>query len=502
MTTHGRCGRAEPDSAINAPRGIGMDDQHVGSTTTTTRGRTPWLGAKRLLLRGSQAMLGLVVLLAIASGGIAYRYDIPFRTAMTALLKQGCLTAASGLIRIYDPSVVRLARLGPDPAALPDRADYARVEQVLAPGQRVTTPSGRRIAVEEVHNERIIRSPFEFHYQTYDEPRLHELRRKYHLDEVVAPAASEFQAMLLLRNWTRSRFRREDYQPSMADFDGLAVLDRNRHDPRESYPPGQSADPCKFFPYLYIQVLLSMGYQARLVSIDHGMVEVWSDQFRKWVAMDAELNHHFEKDGIPLNMVELLEENYAAKPTRVRIVRGQQSWGDENTTMVHLKLKELDPQDTIRWFDRHLDVAEMRNDWMTNHYFRGHPARSEANSLIYVNPHLERPIAFEKRLRPRTRRVDEFYWTLNQAEILARRRIDEVLDLAFDTVTPNFECFEILVDGRVRSRTGAPTFRWRLHEGENTLAVRTVNRFGVPGIESSLKLTLSAAGGPVPEDRG
>jgi hypothetical protein len=496
MTTHNPGGRDRTDSTISPPAGVGPADGGSGATTTTTRG--PGLGAGRFLLGALQSVLCLVVSLLIVSGIISFHEDVPWRVVADTLLKQAGLLAVCGLTRIYDPSgVPRLAGTGPDPAV---GADYARVERVLVPGRGLTTPSGRRITVQGVHNERIIRSPFAFHYQPWDEPRLHELRRRYHLDRVVAPAASEFQAMRLLRDWTRGRFRRRDYQPIMADFDALAVLDRDRRSRGETFTASRYIDPCDFFPKLYIQVLLSMGYQARLTSIDHGMVEVWSNQFRKWFAVDAELNHHFEKDGIPLNMVELLEENYAGGPTRVRIVRGTQAPGGENPTMAHLKVERLDPGVTVRWFDRHLDLVELRNDWMTNRYFRGHPARSELNSLVYVNPHLGQPVEFAKLLRPRTRRQDEFYWTLNQTEILARRRVGEGIDLAFRTVTPNFAYFEVLVDGRVRCRTQSPAFRWGPHEGRNTLVVRTVNRFGVPGINSSLELSLSAAGSaPGPE---
>jgi hypothetical protein len=207
--------------------------------------------------------------------------------------------------------------------------------------------------------------------------------------------------------------------------------------------------------------------------------------------MDAELDHHFEKDGVPLNMVELLGENFGGQPTRVRIVRGRRGPGEENPTMVHLKLAELPVVSTVAWFNRPLDLVELRNDWMTNHYFSGHPARSEDNSLVYRDPRLADPVGFEQRLRPQTSRADEFYWTLNQAEILARPESGAALPLAFRTVTPNFAHYEIAVDGQPQPPCPTPEFRWRLHGGVNTLAVRSVNQFGVRGIESSVTLTVT-----------
>src|SRR5690606_27788151 len=117
----------------------------------------------------------------------------------------------------------------------------------------------------------------------------------------------------------------------------------------------------------------NMGHQARLVAVHHGMTEVWSNQYRKWVLMDAELNHHFERDGVPLNMGELREIFHDPSPDRVRVVQGEQTSGDASTTMVHLKVAELDPESGVAWFAGPLHLVDLRNDWMTNRYFRGHP---------------------------------------------------------------------------------------------------------------------------------
>src|SRR5262249_27756983 len=221
---------------------------------------------------------------------------------------------------------------------------------------------------EEVHNECIVYSRFRFQYQTYEEPRLHELRRKYRLDEVTAQATDEFGALVRLRNWTRSRFRRRDYQPFMKNFDALEVLDRNlRNDAGAPSDHTKYYDPCHFFPLLYCQVLLSKGYQARLTNISqrvaHGMAEVWSNQYKKWIAMDVELNHHFEKDGIPLNMLEVHNELFEDKPSRVRVVRGEQTSGDPSPAVAALG-REVTVEGMIS-YHRDLEIIAMRNDWMT-----------------------------------------------------------------------------------------------------------------------------------------
>jgi hypothetical protein len=421
-----------------------------------------------------------------------YWYSASFMEVTQQLPKEAVLLAIKAAMHVYDPYRPQLARLGPEDHSLSDLKHYRRIEEVLPSAPTAHSSQGKQVVLTREHNARIVRSSYTFRYQPYNEPILHQLRSKYRLDEVVAGAADEFEAMVRLRNWSRSQFRRHDYQPVTTNFNALEVLDRNlRNRAGEPFQSSKHMDPCKFFPLLYCQLLLSLGHQARLASIGHGTCEVWSNQYAKWVVMDAELNHHYEKHGIPLNMVEMLEENYAEPPSGVRIVRGEQSSGDVNTTMVHLKVEALPVEHMIRVHRVPLELAERRNDWLTNRYFPGHPARSEENSLIYIDPRLPVTKEFKHRLRPHTRNKHDMYWTLNQAEILVHQAVKaDVLQLAFQTVTPNYDSFEITVDGAPPLRIAASTFTWRLHAGVNTLAVRPVNQFGVKGVISSAEVLV------------
>jgi hypothetical protein len=434
-------------------------------------------------------LLGSSVVFSATTVYLSHSYKVPLAVAARGVIRQCQLATIAFFVNIYDPCYTRWANVGPC-EDVKDQGEL-RAEVALVPGKSLAIESGMKVMAEEIRNEKIkVGRGTDFRYQPFDDPRLVELREKYHLDEIVAQATDEFGAMVLLRNWVRSQFRRQDYQPETANFDALEILDRGYRNHGLTRSAARFYDPCHFFPMLYCQVMLSMGHQARLMSTTHGMAEVWSNQFHKWIVMDAELNLHYEKDGVPMNMVELLDENYGSTPTRVRIVCGEQTSGDANTTMVHLKVHELSVPDTVAWFDTYFELVDLRNDWLTNHYFPGHPARSEGNGLIYVDKRVHGSIDFAERLRPRTSERDELYWTLNQAEIRIRSMMGQTLDVAFRTITPNFKCFEVVVDGNATSSCGSPTFQWKLHEGINTLAVRPVNQFHVRGLESYLRLNV------------
>jgi hypothetical protein len=445
------------------------------------------------VLLGLFACLG--VGLAVLVLAVSLRYEVPVNAAAENVARQVVLTALRLAVWVHDPYQPLLSVTGPA-AEIADRGSYERIDTLLLAGRPVVLGSHLELTAEGIDNPRITRSRFTFDYQPYDEPSLHELRRKYALDTVVASATNDFEALVLLRNWSRSRFRRQDYQVVMENFNALELLALNRRNHGEPYAEGRHYDPCHLFPILYAQLAASMGYQARLVTVSHGMAEVWSNHYGKWIVMDVELNHHYERSGVPLNMVEMLDEYFAPRPSAVEIVRGEQTSGDTNTTMVHLGVERLPIEDALEWFDVPLDIVDMRNDWMTNHYFRGHPRRSEINSLVLVDPKVTAPLAFRQRLRRVTYDRADFYWTLNQTEVLADRGFDGGLKLAFDTVTPNFDHFEVLANGSLTTQS-TTAFTWRLRDGVNDLTVRSVNKFGLKGIDSRLRVSArSVDGGP------
>ncbi len=433
--------------------------------------------------------LGAGLLFLIVSVYVSYRHGLTLKYAAQCVLRQSQLSVIEILVAIYDPCEYREAVIGP--VTTPDtKIELQRAEVALPIGRRIRSHDGHTIISEEIRNERInVGLGRDFRYQPYDEPRLATLREKYRLDDVIRAANDEFESMVLLRYWARSQFKRADYQPLMENFDALEVLDRGYRDHGQPYSHCAHYDPCHFSPLFYAQVMLSMGHQARVIAFGHAITEVWSNQHRKWVAMDAELDHHFEKNGVPLSTVDLVKENCADAPTTVRIVRGPEFCGGENPTMAHLRVRALAAADTVKWYKTHMELIDLRNDWMTNHYFPGHPRRSEANSLVYSEPRLALPRHFHNRMRKQTSDESDFNWTLNQAEILVDGPVDDTVNLTFRTVTPNFKCFEIVVDGQRMSQCEKSDFRWPLHDGTNTLTVRPVNQFGIRGVESSMSLT-------------
>ena len=351
--------------------------------------------SKRLRCVGRRLFTALSVLASVllivflaATLYLSARYNASVAATVPALARAIVFTLLKAGVSVYDPCNAHLARLGPDGSSAIDPNHLVRAESFFhfPPAHSLAHDLNSPIRILEITNASIVRSRFPFSYQPYEEPRLHELRRKYQLDEVIKGASSELEEFALLQSWTRSRFRRQDYQPLTHNFDALEVLDRNlKNLADEPLDPGKHLDPCHFFPLLYCQIVLTMGHTSRLVSIGHGMVEVWSNQFQKWVTMDAELDLHYEKNGIPLNMLEIRDENFQPGPYRVHLVRGQQAYASD--------VKKPTVNALIKSHLNSLVIVDMRNDWLTNHYFIGHPKAQRVQCLNLRRP----PLALEHR---------------------------------------------------------------------------------------------------------
>ena len=76
---------------------------------------------------------------------------------------------------------------------------------------------------------------------------------------------------------------------------------------------GRREGHCLYCNLTLIAACLAMGYPARWVNVStkhtygHEVTEVWSNEFDKWVFLDATLDYYiYDPDsGIPLNLVEI-----------------------------------------------------------------------------------------------------------------------------------------------------------------------------------------------------
>jgi hypothetical protein len=157
-------------------------------------------------------------------------------------------------------------------------------------------------------------------------PGFSHIIEKYRIDTIFHGETDEFKRILLLRHWIKSVIMINDTgdpYPGGGFTEGILDAALN----------GQGFH-CGHFMTVQNGIMNAYGYVTRclgagpgLLGVEgsdghHGINEIWSNQFNKWVLSDAKYDHHFEKNGIPLSALEVRDEYLKNKAAEVTLAHG------------------------------------------------------------------------------------------------------------------------------------------------------------------------------------
>ena len=385
-----------------------------------------------------------------------------------------------------------------DPAVTPT----LRALRLTAEVEAASYPVTHRIARAE--NPELVRSSYRFAHHRQSDARGEQLRKRWQLDKVVGPAKTEFEALVLLRQWVREQWEDGwnmgplDYCPP---WDALVILEL----------AGQqlSLGMCTHYATVFTHCCAALGFTARTqIMRNHCITEVWSSDYGKWVAMDpggddqdvSKYTYHFERDGMPMSALEV-----------------QRAWLGEDLTGVAFSpppapelRKRFNFASRMHLWDRFM--INLRNDELASL----EPGEPEHGKIPY---HYDGYLFWADAMSPQlpwfskhTNREGDLYWTVNRARIHLRQTDAQpeqtdverepsgvgrhqtksgLLRVDLETETPNLARYEVrLNNGGWEPRP--QSFAWSLRPGENRFEVRTVNEFGRAGAASSV--TVAASG--------
>jgi hypothetical protein len=363
------------------------------------------------------------------------------------------------------------------------------------------------LRVVEYQNEWIVKSRFPFAYERHDTPQLAELRDRYRLDEVVAPGRSEWEQLLLLRDWVHSRW---DH--------GWATADRNNALEVLARAEQGSDFACGYYMATLTQTALALGFQARCVGITktatswmapdeghigHAVAEVWSQDWHKWVLLDADMNVHYEHHGLPLNALEIHRLWKSGRWQETRQVHGEApfryttkpaSGFGARFTPQHIatilgivsRFRAMDFYAMIRW--------EMRNDFFSH--------REPVPSLRWFDE-TEPPqlVAYNEPITGDHWTCEErdAYWTLNQAQIDLRLASGDLssptVRVEIDHSMPNLDRTLVKLGDYGPWEPYRASFLWPIQAGKNVIEAKPISTFGREGYTSRIVLRYLGAHG-------
>ncbi|MBU0608407.1 MAG: transglutaminase-like domain-containing protein [Armatimonadetes bacterium] len=330
-------------------------------------------------------------------------------------------------------------------------------------------------------------------------PRTVQVREEYRLDGVVAGYDTEFAAQCALKRWVRSRWDHGwslKFNEVQDALDILRAADRGEH------------FNCGFYNRVFVECCRSLGWVARPVgvgvrdiacprghnvgNVGHSVPEVWSNEFRKWIIMDPDLNVHYERDGVPLSALEIHDAWLAHEAKAVTVVQEEPIFTPPQGEHVKLVSQLMPNMDHF-------------NEEEAGHIYRRFGRHAAMD--YYARVSLGQWTWLDRRCLPSfvvhfapgstgllTSNPADLYWTVNMVRLSAAASWADGPKLAvkLEHCMPWFEHYEARVDGGAwQPQPG--TFDWPMREGENVLEVRAVNVCGQAGIVSRLEVAYAPA---------
>jgi hypothetical protein len=323
-------------------------------------------------------------------------------------------------------------------------------------------------------------------FEDFASPNIARLRQEYSLDEVVRGETNEFKRLLKLRHWVHSRWPIDNDQNFSGD--AFAILEKAKTG---------AGFHCSHAMRVQHAVMTAMGYVVRDLGVDsdylvfgksnhHGVNEIWSNDYAKWVLLDAKYDIHFERAGVPLSALELHESARADQGKGIVKVQGP------DRRQVPMKGLEFPTSSVLGYWwvsyypgmksftgkndSRGLVVPDSANFRGTK-WFRdtdkglGEHWAYRANAFV--------PVSDRKQIN----------WSVGVPDVKISRAAPGEADVDFFSVTPNLESYRIRVNKGSWQDVAGDRWHWRLQPGENMLDVRTRNRFGVEGPVVSVLVT-------------
>jgi len=324
-----------------------------------------------------------------------------------------------------------------------------------------------------------------FIFEDLSHPRLSQLRNKLQLDKVVSDAKNEFDVFLRLRSYIARQWIHQSKRGVYGPWDGLCLLEWTKKKQGHDHSPVIAM--CVHFSILFAQACLSLGYHARLIVLDqtpenklggHFVVEVWSNELKKWILMDPDTDVHFEREKIPLNTLEIHRLWDEDRIRQIKIVKGE-SFGLNPAAREGFVEHHLFNGGYKRWgllprndFFSHPDVFPVEHGSTPYH---------QTHFLWWRCPHVEENLYFPNS----SGQVEDFYFSINQVYPIVKK--DEKKVLLYSN-TPGKHKFQLSWD-KEKWEDVSPVISFKTLE-KGPLFLRAMNFLGIPGPIERLDINM------------
>ncbi len=204
---------------------------------------------------------------------------------------------------------------------------------------------------------------FQEHFLAQDrtDPLLQAYAERYELAKLVVDAKNEREVFLILNAWAHHWFTKFGH-PSVKTEDAAAII------------PCTEAGHifyCAQYVIVYVVAATALGYHARPVSIrlkdypdpvsNHNVVEIWSEEYQKWMMICPTELLFMSKDNVPLNCYEIGCEWHKNRGADIDVRFGpeQKKYRPTDEIFVHHYPNFGDIKFTTKAMDKYAKVAHI-----------------------------------------------------------------------------------------------------------------------------------------------
>ncbi|WP_425616561.1 transglutaminase-like domain-containing protein [Anatilimnocola sp. NA78] len=371
------------------------------------------------------------------------------------------------------------------PPISPDKSSRLRGIQIIAEVETIDTWTDK-IKLLTRHNPSLPERYSPFPFESLDHPRLQQLRQQYQLDDVVKGCQTDLERMAKLAVWSSQLWTKGHLSEAYPKWDALEILQKHA----DGTPVGGF---CQQYNLVFLQACESLGMPGRCVSIgsgDHGLkirsghevVEIWSNELNQWIYVDGQAAWYFVDQATrrPLSLLELRERQVAhfqQQPFRaaevVVLAKSPYEWRGFGEFPAFAELRMI-PH--TQFLDGKLPLP--LNQGMRGWFWTGHH--------VWTDDKYPASILYPTRIT----REQDWNFPINQTHLwLEQQEKPGEVSVRLTHNMPSFAHFVLQLDEGPEKILKGSDFTWSLRSGENRWQARAVNKFGLRGPASWIKVS-------------
>ncbi len=379
--------------------------------------------------------------------------------------------------------------------------------QVRIKGERRNTTDEKGVVIDELSNPELRLSSYEQQYDSVDNEMLKKLREWYPLDEVVKKGHTELDKLRLLAAWI-NEFRYSPPQLDSERYRSHVIGNRTTHwapnnavwsldmfSRKYGHLNRRYGAHCHDYNIAFVGCCKALGYIARPLLMDrqfpssggHSFPEVWSNEFNKWIYLDPYRHQYYAyADSTPANTFELHEAQF-------------DSLLFKRIFTIRLDRDLAPPKDRGRGIPP--DVSEAPIGYHAFSIWKRfnlmdepapYPIWDGVNTFRWDGRiwYQDTRAMFYPEFTYNTNRPEDMYWGVNQCFIQPEYYGNGAVKVELSNNMPHFKCYEVRFNNGNSWKQYTGDFLWQLDSGKNSMEVRPVNLYGIPGSPNHLSITM------------